>query len=87
MTREKAHDEISWAIEECSFLTGEKVIDEIYDSFESRTCENCKHWSMEYTNLGICLKDVDTENIPDLSDFCTVGDFGCNRFERKEDEN
>lgn len=26
------------------------LISKIYDDFESRTCENCKHWDGDYCN-------------------------------------
>ena len=64
------------------------AIDKIYDDFESRTCENCKHWFMAIT------RDEDHNNtktptcmlFAKSDDEYTIfpdKDFGCNKFERK----
>lgn len=47
------------------------IIDDIYDDFESRVCENCKHKTNRECNTIIDYFGKD---------------FGCNKFERKEDE-
>jgi len=51
------------------------LIDEIFDDFESRTCENCVY----FDRIGACSNN---ESI--AYDCLSVDDFGCNKFERKE---
>lgn len=49
-----------------------KVINEIYDDFESRTCESCKYHTKDLLcSLGICHFEINTD--PDI--------FGCNKWE------
>ena len=65
-------------------IEGEELIDMIYDDFESRTCENCKHWSLdlEYGHkLGYCDKDIGNSL---TIDNVTKHNFGCNRWEKKQ---
>ena len=67
-----------------------EMVDKIYDDFESRTCENCKHsYSSSIVNPTHCsevtfpyFNEVDAE-WEDMSMEITK-DFGCNKFERKE---
>jgi len=52
------------------------VIEDIYDDFESRTCESCKYISADKNkcnanNSAIVWLDIET-----------FSDFGCNQFER-----
>ena len=58
-------------------LTHQFVLD-MYDDFESRTCENCNHY---YKYI-----DMDFGKCMDGGGFVdgTHGSYGCNRFERKE---
>ncbi len=58
------------------------LIDEIYDDFESRVCENCKYFDFPYPKRirGLCTKE--TEDVDEL----VKKDFGCIHFERREDE-
>ena len=52
-------------------------INEIYDDFDRRTCENCRH-SNQTSYALYCRKDV--KNL-------TIGVakcFGCNKFEKAE---
>jgi len=49
-----------------------RLIDEIYDDFEHRTCENCKYYN-------ICSVQEAIDN----SRYIRPLDFGCNKFERK----
>ena len=65
----------------------EDRIDEIYDDFESRVCENCKYWEENINMLkkrtgdGDCHKEID--EIGDMYNSYTSKDFGCNKFEPK----
>ena len=74
MTREEAEGTFGYT--ECA----EEVmvaIESIYDDFESRTCDNCRH-SNQTSYALYCRKDV--KNL-------TIGvdkDFGCNKFEKAE---
>jgi len=54
----------------------DNVIDIIYDSFESKTCENCKYYKNQNCENG--------ESI--ASDYYQLldPDFGCNKFIRKD---
>lgn len=63
MTREEAQEEMEVG------ANPNEVVDAIYDDFESRTCENCKHFNDD----GEC---VYLDMLPDAG-------FGCNQFERK----
>ena len=56
-----------------------EFISDIYDDFESRTCENCRYYNSKYeycdNSNSVCnhlVVDIDK-------------DFGCNKFERREE--
>ena len=57
----------------CPLMNMTTLIDEIYDDFESRTCENCEYYINNINHVG-CHFDFSTN--------CG----GCNRFERKDAE-
>jgi len=57
-----------------------QTVDEIYDDFESRICENCEHWSEEKKQ---CFNE---ESIAFTSQEAIYCDDGCNKFKRKTDE-
>ena len=71
----------------------EKVVElknKIYDDFESRVCKNCKwfefkkeerFWDEEL--IGYCKK---SELWNGVYKRIEIDDFGCNRFERRENE-
>ena len=65
---------------ECYLKNSQKVLAELlYDTitrYESRKCSNCKHWSREYENNGICAF-ISCQK----TDYFTSDKFGCNRFE------
>ena len=62
-----------------TFVLGYRLIDKIYDDFESRTCENCKY------NIATANEDIMWCNNSDaLEDFEVFANFGCNKFERRE---
>jgi hypothetical protein len=57
------------------------IIDQIYDDFESRTCESCKY---SKTHKGKTIEDgVECSNQYMYRKFL-LKDFGCNLYERKE---
>lgn len=56
----------------------EELIDKIFNDFESRTCENCKHFTfMSRANSYIC-SSLDNQSVKWIDK-----DFGCNKFERR----
>ena len=77
--KEAKNSAIAWVIESVSvYYAREKVeesIDEIYDDFESRTCENCEF----FPNDIDCMVDFMGEQPPKR--------FGCINFERMSDDN
>lgn len=56
------------------------VINEIYDDFESRTCENCKYCIDDGSSGYVC------KGMSDVIHISSIDDFGCNKFERKENK-
>lgn len=53
-------------------------IDKIYDDFESKTCENCKHFD---SHSSVCFEPKICE---DNSGYVRITkDFGCNKYEPK----
>ena len=76
MTREKARDAIILAITADIKLA---LIDKIYDDFESRVCENCKYFTYCDDGFHYCDNQLNVG----FNGLITE-DFGCNRFERRE---
>ena len=79
MTREDAKGHLEWI----PHFDEEKFVNEIYDDFESRTCENCNYFIDEKgTKFQFC--NASTEG--GIIGWNGYGkDFGCNKFERKTD--
>ena len=90
MTREKAKKKLL----KCNYNRGawhnkytrEQIINKIFNDFESRTCENCIYFKRDIAEYGEyegkCLANIISEQ-----DLSTVKeDFGCNKFERREDD-
>jgi len=109
MTREKAYKSLKDLIKDknelytniysyVEFNEADRLLDEIYDDFENRTCENCKHWKQyENDEYGKCVNKKINEDFLDTEGECNelnyydcypvfepIKNFGCNRFERKE---
>jgi len=86
MTREEAHEtdlyrlDIEYIDGQKEFQIGSfkvhKLINKIFDNFESRVCKNCDFYA-EFE--GVCING----DIPLCSDI-VERTFGCNEFERKE---
>lgn len=81
MTREEAKKEFTEILSSLYDGATEEhygLIDNIYDSFESKTCENCKHFKIMDDPIydGYCTG-------PKIMPFCCFKDFGCNQFENK----
>lgn len=82
MTREdrKSKNAINYPASVLTWLN--EVTDSIYDDFESRTCENCKHYSRHgdrYIEFFDCTVLDGIVAIVDRP----PKDFGCNKFERR----
>ena len=77
MTREEAKKELN----EYGYTISEqnKIIDDIYDDFENRSCKNCKFgMTYPYDDDIECVKiEADTQGMYFTSDFC------CNKWESK----
>ena len=59
----------------------DKFIDEIYDDFESRTCENCKLLNRDTgKSYSTCTE------LPLNMGADTITEFGCNWFKRKNNK-
>ncbi len=56
-----------------------EIVNEIFDDFENRICRNCKYFIKTKREL-LCSNPVNYDYI------ITNKNFGCNRFERKENE-
>ena len=88
MTREQAHILDMYSPERgndgvVSKRSVYSLIECIFDDFESRTCENCKHWHskrVDHPNYRECNNE-DAYGVF-LND--TNYKFGCNKFERKQ---
>ena len=83
MTREEARKYIlSWVNrkyvpnKQMTIDVGEAV-DKIYDDFESRRCESCKH------NNTCEMQQVLRDGVVNPS---FLRDFGCNKYEEKKDD-
>lgn len=78
MTREEAKKELN----EYGYTISEqnKIIDDIYDYFENRTCKNCKFGMKYHFDDEIeCVKiEADTQGMYFSNDFC------CNKWEKNE---
>lgn len=83
LTREKAKELFS----KCQ---SDFIIDKIYDSFENRTCENCKYIDDEYFDLFCINPNVINQHDHLFGDgqsmydnFKVSANFGCNKWESK----
>ena len=79
MTRDEKINEICSIKNDGVFNQTKAIIDEIYDDFESRTCDNCIFLKRTDHCTEICgyLEIVIADELKD-------GDFGCNRWETKQ---
>ncbi len=89
MNREESLKEVPARLSHIHDMTAEKKIkwtrefvDKIYDSFESRSCENCEQWRREHKNIGLCKSGIDQCSVKDLYEFTTRPDFYCNKWEK-----
>lgn len=78
LSREKAK---SICLKHQSVNITNEVIDEIYDDFESRTCESCKY---KYVVSYDCVECRCSDSLLDYLDLDHTPDFCCNKWEKKE---
>ena len=70
-------------------IDGHKALDLIYDSFESRTCKNCKHLGIRLfpgkykEDHWICNEQIGYDTCSDSNEPYVIPTFGCNEFIRK----
>lgn len=92
MTREEAksakvkylNSDDEWSNSIIPVLDCHELLDDIYDDFESRTCENCKYYDATTYNVsndttGFCKRLA----IGRADAYIEFEDFGCNKFTRK----
>ena len=83
MTREEALVKVplrekNWGI------VAQGVINQIYDEFESRTCDNCRYRQTNNANdMYWCINQYGANKYRNM-DIRVDLDFGCNKFERKD---
>lgn len=79
MTREEAK------IKEANYyISPYKMIDIIYDDFDSRTCENCKYVHARLNSFGQIIDYMCHNDMSPIETECVKSDFGCNMFEKKD---
>ncbi len=70
---------------------GKTYLDKYLDEIEDRECEKCTHFSWDEDSDGHCAKGVndgtDSTNYQVATDDVVECDFGCNGFERKQNDN
>ena len=66
----------------------EYFVEEIYDDFENRTCKNCKWFNKKTYECENKENEQEIGNYDNIDYISMQVDenFGCNRFERKENE-
>ncbi len=71
MTRLEAQEQMGTVVDDYLEEEGEKVIEMIYDDFEQKTCQNCKHYkdTDEFFGGKCTLKNVNM----DKDDGCLKG--------------
>jgi len=67
----------------------EDLIDKIYDDFENRICQSCKFYKVEEIDSEDEMRDVMTgcsQFYMETNYAYDFKNFGCNRWERKDDK-
>lgn len=82
MTREEAIKRYTNKDEKLISPAIKVIINNIYDDFESRTCEHCKH-NKEIVEMWIFCDAKVYENGSKMLWHLFSKDFGCNHFEPK----
>ena len=78
-TSQKSSDPLGkW--EDVRYLNAKAIVNEIYDDFESMTCENCKFNETESYCLSVCINPHSIAYNRN-----TANNDGCNKWEKKDD--
>jgi len=56
------------------------IVNKIYNDFESRICENCKHYNKSYLKEDYCNEQI-------ILPYHHDEKFGCNKWEEKDGVN
>ena len=59
----------------------DKIYDELCDTYENRTCSNCKYGNEADGNVYFCIPMYDATGGVELF---TLPSFGCNKWAKKE---
>ena len=70
MTREIAKKALTFAIDE-ELINNDKIVDRIYDDFESRTCESMEHIKIRAFDAGYVLSTAYISGIW-YAEYCTI---------------
>ena len=65
-----------------SQLTNQQFMD-IYDEMRSRTCENCKYYEVVGSPPSAWCNNDENKHV--FGHRYLLDDFGCNKFERKDE--
>jgi len=88
MTREEAFSFIHKTLQDKTinyFHLKHIIVNKIYDYFESRTCENCKHYQEHTYHSSIKTEATKTTIIRCQELHINKGkDFGCNKWEKRD---
>jgi hypothetical protein len=66
-------------------VIGLNFLHELYDDFESRDCEDCIH-CLSTKEHALCTHEDNIQEIYNYNYMQVTLDFGCNKWERKENE-
>ena len=93
MNKDKALSRVDEEIRNChngDFSSGAActIIDEVYDAFESQTCDNCRHYRLPGGDpkVRVCIEIDDHYTQHYCGYFMPPEDFGCNKFSEKQHE-
>ena len=93
MTIDEARDKL-WVkrnINTLSKVECGEILKEVFDSFESRTCENCKHLGIRLfqgkykEDHWICNEQIGYDICSDNDEPYVIPTFGCNEWKNKDE--
>jgi hypothetical protein len=90
MTKKEAKQKL-WAcgnINTLSKVECDNILNEVFDDFESRTCESCRHCESQFGEMFCQLEELKTQEYNSIMGFTDVcmevsKDFGCNKWREK----
>ena len=81
MTREEAKITLLNTYEDDNFIENvNNIFDELCDTYENRTCSNCKYGNEAYGDVYFCIHMYDMTGI----ELFTPSSFGCNQWIKKD---